>query len=68
MGGLVGFLGGVVVINVVNNIEIGSNTIFRDQFPVWRGASETIFYIWILGLNVLFFEKSSINFKLIFHF
>lgn len=35
---------------------------FSDQFPVWRGVSSLIFYGWVLGLNILFFKSSRINY------
>lgn len=39
----------------------------RDQFPMWRGASYIIFYMWIFGLDTLFYETSHINYHLILY-
>ena len=44
------------------------NKTFTDHFPIWRGASYILFYIWMLGLDVLFYERSQINYKLVFQF
>ena len=70
-----GFLGLTIVIlttallhNIEEGIDLDSNPIFTQRFPVWRGASYLLFYIWVLGLCVLFYESSQINYKLIFHF
>jgi hypothetical protein len=68
MGALLAFIGIVVVINVINHLTPPKTKTFIDFFPVWRGASEMVWYIWILGLCTLFYEKSGINYKLIFHF
>lgn len=66
MGGFLSFIAILIMVNVVNDIGIGTNSVFTNNFPVWRGACQVIFYIWVLGLNIWFYEKTQINYKLIF--
>lgn len=53
--------------DIINNISIKTNQEFREQFPMWRGASYWLFYMWLIGCNFLFYETSQINYKLIFY-
>ena len=68
MGGIIFMLALVLMFKEYNGIELSNNTIFTQRFPVWRGASYVMVYLWVLGLNVAFYESSQINYKLIFHF
>lgn len=58
----------IVVLTIKDDNGLGTNTIFTDHFPTWRGASEVIFYFWVLGLCVLFFEQANISYKQVFYF
>lgn len=51
-----------------NNFKIEGTNNFTNHFPIWRGASYILFYLWLLGLDVLFYERSQINYRLIFQF
>lgn len=52
----------------VTDVEIEVNPVFTDNFPIWRGASYVLFYLWLLGGDIFFYEKSQINYRLIFQF
>lgn len=67
-GGLISFIVVIVMLVVEENSGLGYNSTFTDHFPTWRGASEVIFYFWILGLCVLFYEQTNISYKQIFYF
>lgn len=68
MGFVFGFLAITIIVIITNNLSLHSNETFANDFPAWRGSAELVFYMWILSLNMLFYEKSNINYKLIFHF
>jgi hypothetical protein len=48
-----------------HDITIEQNPKFALEFPVWRGASSFVFFMWILGFALLFMEKMNINYKLV---
>ena len=48
-----------------HDISIEQNPKFALQFPVWRGASAFVFFMWVLGFALLFMEKMNINYKLV---
>lgn len=62
------FLAIVIMLEVSSDITLANNKEFQDQFPAWRGAAELVFYFWILSFNILFYERSQINYRLIFYF
>ena len=67
--GIMCLLIGMLAISLqISGINVDSSKVFREHFPVWRGASYLIIYFWILGISVLFYEKAQINYNLIFHF
>jgi hypothetical protein len=68
MGAIFLLISLLICIIKIGNVSIENNKIFRDNFPVWRGASYLLLYLWILGFSVLFYEKSQINYRLIFHY
>lgn len=68
MGCLVLMVTVLIITDYVNNITLEDDSIFINHFPIWRGASYILFYLWILSLDILFYERSQINYPLIFQF
>lgn len=52
----------------VKDSKFDDNSIFTRDFPVWRGISFFIIYMWILAIDVYMFERHHISHKLIFKF
>lgn len=65
MGSLIFLIILMIMFETIVGSGLQENKLFIDHFPVWRGASSFIFYIWLLGLDILFFEAHSINYQLI---
>ena len=71
---VIGFLIGAVLTVIVfmciilarANITLQANQKFNADFVVWRGISIFIFYIWVLGLDLTYFQKYKISFRIIF--
>lgn len=54
--GAMGLMVGVLVMSTLTtSISIEHNIIFRNHFPVWRGASYVLVYMWMLGISVMFY-------------
>lgn len=58
----------IITALTLKGINLQSDAYFKRDFPVWRGMSYFIIYMWVLGFNVYAFEKKIINHKLIFGF
>lgn len=61
-------VGVLIMSTMISSISIEHSEIFRNHFPVWRGASYVLMFMWMLGISVLFYEKAQINYNLIFHY
>lgn len=48
--------------------SVETDPVFNRDFPTWRGIAYIIFYIWVLGLNVLCFEHFMISHPIILDF
>lgn len=68
MGVIVFLIVALVMTDSLKNTQLWTNEILANQFPIWRGASYILFYMWMLSLDILFYEKSQINYRLIFHY
>ena len=55
MGAAIAILVAVALNKIISGISIENNQKFRDHFPIWRGASYLVLYLWILGLDLLFY-------------
>lgn len=53
-GGVCGLLmfmvGTLVTIILINNINLENDETFQTHFPIWRGLSSIVFFIWIIGI------------------
>lgn len=69
----IGLLSGCLVTIIIfmciilsrEHIVLEVDPIFNQHFPLWRGISTYIFYVWMLGTNLLFFERFKISHKII---
>ncbi len=49
-----------------SSVTLQTNTIFNLDFILWRGMGIFIFYIWALGVDLSYFEKYKVSFRIIF--
>ena len=45
------------------DIHIESNETFKNTFPLWRGLTYFIAYIWVLAIDLFVFERFKINYR-----
>ena len=57
----------LIFLIVKNHINVDQYGDFQKTFPIWRGMSYIILYIWVMGLTTLYFEIHEINYKLLFN-
>jgi len=58
----------ILILTVFGGLDVDSDALFRDVFPMFRGIAAFILYIWLLAWNVYGWTKANINYKLIFGF
>ena len=58
----------IFILTVFGGLDVDSDALFRDVFPMFRGIAAFILYIWLLAWNVYGWTKANINYKLIFGF
>lgn len=71
-----GFLIGCIMFVVILEVYLGSyfgfefeyNKNFKSVFPLFRGFFLICFLLWMLGFNVLIWERNYINYRLCFRF
>lgn len=68
MGTLILMITAVIISDIHTHVVLEVNKTFTEHFPIWRGASYILFYLWFIGLDVTFYERSQINYRLIFKF
>lgn len=49
-------------------IDIDTDKVFMEIFPIFRGIGLIIIYLWLLALNVYVWTAYHVNYKLIFRF
>ncbi len=54
MGILLVIAASLIFFKDFHNISLDKSAVYKDYFPVWRGASYFIFYQWLLGFVFLF--------------
>ena len=61
----------IIMISVITfliiyfDINFSTSMDFENTFPIWRGLSYFILYIWLLGINTYIFNYFKINFYLL---
>lgn len=68
-----GFLVGVMIAVIAfmsfllahSGRSVETDPIFNRDFPIWRGSAFVILYIWVIGVNVYYFEKYMISHRII---
>lgn len=56
----------LVVIIQINDLSIANQSNFSRDFPTWRGIAIWIWYVWILGTDIYFYDKFKIRYRQIF--
>lgn len=44
---------------------VQTDPIFNNDFPVWRGVTLWIIYMWVMGINLHHYEKFNVNHRVI---
>lgn len=57
-----------IILFSYNSISIDTNETFKRDFPMWRGVSYIIMYMWVMAFNTVIFEKYKVNYQLILNF
>lgn len=55
MGAVIVIITAIGLNLMISGISIENNAIFRNHFPVWRGASYIVLYLWLLGMDFAFY-------------
>jgi hypothetical protein len=61
-------IGLIIALQALALPSLTADPVFNRDFPVWRGISYFIIYMWVLAINVYMFERHHINYRLVFKF